>query len=162
LVELMITLVVFVVLASIAFPQFREVIQTNRVATQVNQLATGLALARSEAVRLAEGSGVCASSDGASCGTDWSAGWLVWDDADGDGELESGETVVRYAAPDAKVTLSGPTAGVVAFDSRGRRTTTSTVEFDLQPSDCTSGDSLLRTITVSATGTAKLSKGACE
>jgi type IV fimbrial biogenesis protein FimT len=158
----MVALAVFAVLASIAFPAFREVLQSNRVVTQVNQLAAGLALARSEAIRLAQGAAICASADGTSCGTDWSAGWLVWDDKDGDGELDSAETVVRYTSLDSRVTLTGPTDGVVAFDSRGRRTSSSTVEFVLQPSDCTVGTSLQRTIAVAATGSAKLSKGTCQ
>lgn len=162
LLELMITLAVLAVLATIAFPGFRRTIQFNRVTTQVNQMAAGLALARSEAIRLSTGAGICASSTGTGCDTSWGGGWLVWDDSDGDGTLGSNETVVRYTAANSKISYSGPSTGIVVFDSRGRRSTSSTTQFVLQPSDCTTGESLQRTLTVAATGGVTLSRGNCQ
>lgn len=162
LLELMITLVVLAVLAAIAFPNFRYTLQSNHVATRVNMLVGSLAFARSEAVRSSQGAGVCASANGTACGTDWTSGWLVWDDSNGNGVLDSGETVVRYVSPDSGVTAQGPAGGIVAFDSRGRRTDSSAVSFSITPADCRAGDTLLRTVTVNPTGSTTLAKGTCE
>lgn len=165
LVELMITVLVLAVLAAIAFPSFRTTLRASRVTTQANQLVAGLALARSEAIRTAQGAGVCASADGNSCGTDWNAGWLVWDDSNGDGLLGAGETVVRYEAgtgtTSGGVQVQGPDDGLLVFDPRGRRSGASSTAFTLQPQDCSTGSDLLRTVQVASVGTTKVETGAC-
>ncbi len=51
LVELMITLAVVAILATIAVPGFWNLIQNNRVTTQTNELVSALNLARSEAIK---------------------------------------------------------------------------------------------------------------
>ena len=75
LVELMVTLAVFVVLASIAYPSFRGMIRSNRLATANNELIALANLARSEGIRNSNGGGVCGSADGKACDGDWSKGY---------------------------------------------------------------------------------------
>lgn len=162
LLELMITLAVLAVLAAIAFPSFRYTLQSNHIATRINTLVSAVTFSRSEAIRSSKGSGICASADGAACGTDWSSGWLVWDDANGNGTLDNGETVVRYISPDKSVIAQGPANGVVIFNSRGRRIDSSAVEFTISPIDCRAGDELRRKLTVTPTGSTTLTKEACE
>jgi len=51
LLELMIVLVIIAILATIAVPSFQDLIRTNRVTSQSNELVTLITFARSEAIR---------------------------------------------------------------------------------------------------------------
>lgn len=77
LMELMVTVAVLAILASLAAPSFTAVINNNRLATQANDLVASLQLARMEAVRRNESVAVCRSADGATCaGT--AGAWTGW------------------------------------------------------------------------------------
>ncbi|WP_125076537.1 Tfp pilus assembly protein FimT/FimU [Pseudoxanthomonas sp. SGT-18] len=160
LMELMVTLAVLAILLAVGLPSFQGSLRSNRLATTTNELIASMSLARSEAIRNGRGSGVCASADGASCGDDWAAGWLVWQDANGNGNLDAGEAVLRFSQGNAKIAASA-TADVIAFDSRGRRRAANDQSIGLQPTDCPGGD-LRRTVTVNTTGQIKTTKGACS
>ncbi|MCL5801586.1 MAG: GspH/FimT family pseudopilin [Gammaproteobacteria bacterium] len=77
LVELMITLAVVAILATVAVPSFMAFIQNNRITAQTNDLVTALNIARSEAIHRNSATTVCSSSDGATCVGSWDSGWLV-------------------------------------------------------------------------------------
>ncbi|SEL73906.1 type IV fimbrial biogenesis protein FimT [Pseudoxanthomonas sp. GM95] len=159
----MVVVLVLAILTTIALPSFKSVIQQSRLTTQTNSLVAGLALARSEAIRTVQASGLCPSSDGSSCSASWSGGWLVWDDTNGDGALSSGETVVRFQAADSNLTLSATSGAVVGFDSRGRRASSTDQSLSLQVAKCTIGATgLKRTIAIAATGSVKVTQGACS
>ena len=51
LLELMVTVAVAAILATVAVPGFRDLIQNNRVTTQTNELVSALNFARTEAVK---------------------------------------------------------------------------------------------------------------
>ena len=53
LLELMVTVAVVAILATVGVPSFRDLIQNNRVTTQTNELVTALNFARTEAVKRA-------------------------------------------------------------------------------------------------------------
>lgn len=78
LVELMVLVAIVAILAVIAVPNFSATIKGNRDTAQVNTLVTGLALARSEAVKSGSNVMICSSDDGSTCtSSTWSDGWLV-------------------------------------------------------------------------------------
>jgi len=95
LIELMVTLSVIAILASIAAPNFSEIIQNNRMATQYNELLASLSLARSEAVKRGVSTTVCKSDSGSSCGGNWHGGWVAFIDTDRDGVVDNSEEIVR-------------------------------------------------------------------
>jgi len=97
IIELMITLVVAAILLSIAAPSFRDIIQDNRLTTEINSLSASLNLTRSEAIKRGTPATLCKSNDSVNCvaTANWHDGWLVFDDIDGDGSLDSGETILR-------------------------------------------------------------------
>lgn len=64
LVELMVTLAVAAILLGIAVPSFRDMLERNRVASQSNDLLSGLQAARSEAVRKNATHRFCTASTG--------------------------------------------------------------------------------------------------
>jgi len=92
LLELMITLAIAAILATMAVPSFSNVIKNNRMATQYNELLTSLSIARSEAIKRGSPLVVCKSNDLSppKCGGNWHDGWLVFVDADNDGVFNAG------------------------------------------------------------------------
>lgn len=159
LVELMVTVAVLAIVTAIAYPSFTDVLRSNRVSTATNELVASLALARSEAIRSARPTGVCASKEGSACDGSWSDGLLVWEDRDGDGELDPGEQVVRFAALKGRFTVTGP--GRVRFDGRGRSAPGQDA-LTLQPADCPEGKLHRRELHVSATGQLRTERAECK
>jgi type IV fimbrial biogenesis protein FimT len=87
LIELMVTVVVLAILLAIGVPSFREFYLNNRITSQINMLHSHLLLARSEAVKRNRPAQVCGlKAGGQACADqDWSQGWVVFVDRDGDG-----------------------------------------------------------------------------
>lgn len=159
LIELMVTVAVLAIGAAIAFPSFKGVLQSNRVATTTNEVIATLSLARSEAIRNSRGSGVCASTTGASCGGEWNEGLLVWSDDNGDGVYQAGEEVLRFVAMDESFEVTGPESPFV-FDGRGRRSGDAEA-LVLQPADC-GEQPYRRQIRISTTGQLRSTRGECS
>jgi type IV fimbrial biogenesis protein FimT len=77
LIELMITVAIAAILATIAVPSFNEAMLGSKLNTASNNFVASAHLARSEAIKRNEPVTLCASSSGTSCGDDWSDGWKV-------------------------------------------------------------------------------------
>ncbi len=86
MIELMVVLSVAAILASLAVPSFRSVIQNNRLATQANELTGTMNFARGEAIKRGSSVTVCVSTDQATCtgGTAWENGWIAFADINRD------------------------------------------------------------------------------
>lgn len=167
LIELMVTIAIVAILLAVAFPSFEGSLRSNRVATTANELMGSLSLARSEALRNPGGAVVCTSSNGTACDTssDWNDGWIVWIDTSGDGLLDAGERIVRYVQTSDKLDLTATAAvvspTVIGFDARGRVSDNVARNFVLQPTACTAGQPFRRTLALTPTGRAQLSKANC-
>lgn len=159
LVELVVTIAVMAVVMAIAFPSFQSTLRSTRVSTSTNDVISLVSLARSEGVRSTHGGGVCASGDGATCGNDWSAGWLAWADANANGALDTGEAVLRFSNGSGHIVVTGPSTPIT-FDARGLRSSAGGQAISIQPDSC-SGQALRRTLTITATGQVKTQAGAC-
>ena len=109
LVELMVTIAVLAIIASIAIPSMRSLIASNRLAAMSTDVVASLQLARSEAIRRNAPVTVCSSSDGASCqaSTDWSR-WIVI----GHDNVAAADDVVRDTSVSGGMQVSGPAAGI--------------------------------------------------
>lgn len=81
LLELMVTVVVMVILMTIAVPGFQQVMLTSRLESYANDLLSSATLARSEAIKRNKTVTLCASANGTSCATSggWDQGWIVLD-----------------------------------------------------------------------------------
>jgi type IV fimbrial biogenesis protein FimT len=105
LIELVVTLAVLAIVLAIAIPSFQDFLRRNRVAAETNNLTSALALARSEAVKLAQRVTVCGVADPSAetpaCADDsWSSGWIVFVDT-GDVGDATGDTILRVQQPNA-------------------------------------------------------------
>lgn len=80
LIELMVTLAVLAVVIGVAVPNFTSLIETNRVKTLAEDLASSINVARMEALKRGKRVSVCASTTGAACGGQWTDGWIIFVD----------------------------------------------------------------------------------
>ena len=94
LIELMVTVAILAIALGIAVPNLQEFARRNRLVSTTNNLASALALARSEAVRRATQVTVASA--------DWDAGWQVFVDTGTVGDpSDAGDTVLRVFQPNA-------------------------------------------------------------
>lgn len=124
LIELLVVIAIAAILLGLGVPGMQSYIVSSRLAGSANDLYTALNYARSEAVRRQVQ--VALAHNGAAGSRDWSSGWTMFVDANGNGALDAGEEVLRVgAALDAPLTLFGSAnfANFVAFDATGRLTT---------------------------------------
>lgn len=131
LIELVITLAVGAILLGLAFPSFSAILHKNRINSAAINLYVALNTARNEAVKKRSAVSVCPSADGSACVTsniDWSVGWIVFDDVNGDGARQSSEAIITVSpAPHSQVEMQagGAAASFVRFNSTGDASTTS-------------------------------------
>lgn len=106
LIELMVTVAIVAILATIAAPSFNEAILSNKLTSYANNFVASAQLARSEAIKRNATVVTCRSADGASCAASgtWQQGWIVFADDGagahkGNGVRDSDETMLRYQQP---------------------------------------------------------------
>ncbi len=125
LIETVIVLAVIGILTAVGLPSLHSTLSGSRATTVANRLLTDLSRARSEAIMRREVSVICPSQDGQACsiGADWSEGWLVFADANGDNRRSGAEPVLSVVgASDLGGMRVATTSGrsLVRFRSDGR------------------------------------------
>tara|TARA_B100000745_G_scaffold119371_5_gene77166 strand:+ start:2480 stop:3061 length:582 start_codon:yes stop_codon:yes gene_type:complete len=118
LVELMIGLAIAGIIATIAIPSFESTVNSNRLAGQANELISAMSLARTEAVKNNARVTLCRSADNTSCssGSGHWEGWLVFIDADRDGEVDNDETILLSNLTEPRIQLDASTS-IVDLDN---------------------------------------------
>lgn len=77
LTELMITVAIVAILATIAVPSLTEAVLGSKLNALANSFVSSAHLARSEAIKRNATVTLCASSNGSSCTGGWTGGWVV-------------------------------------------------------------------------------------
>lgn len=130
-IELMVTVAVLAVLATLAAPSFMSTIERWRVRDTAESLSTALYFARSEAIRLGGRIIIAKNSSDSGCtssgNTDWSCGWHVFYDANNNGAQDTCSTAstpnecslkASTAPTRVSITLTG-SSGFIAVDRWG-------------------------------------------
>ena len=125
LIELIVTLSVLGILLTIGVPMLRPLMRGTNLRSAANRLTTALNYARSEAVTRGARVVICASDDPMAndpeCGSDWTSGWLVFVDTDGNSDFDesANDVLLRVNGPaTGDLTLVGA-AEAVAFSNLG-------------------------------------------
>lgn len=96
--ELLITLVLVALLASLAIPSFSGTIARQRQTVEIDALFHAIHLARKESIMRRKVVSLCPSRDGQDCSQnrDWSNGWLMFENRDRDSppRVDKDETVL--------------------------------------------------------------------
>jgi type IV fimbrial biogenesis protein FimT len=146
LVELMVTLAIVAILASVAVPSFQDMVNNNRLTSQANEFITALNYSRSEAVKRGTSITLTANTSG-----NWDDGWTIKDGTD---------TIRNYAAFKGSSALTSTTAPAsVTYKGTGFVSGTADLSFDL--CDNRSGETG-RTIEISVTGRVSVSNKTCS
>ena len=140
LVELVITIAIAAILASIAIPAFSDFVQDTRISSETNDIILDFYYARSEALKRNRRVTICKSGDplatdaaaplAPSCNVatdyNWSIGWITFIDNDADGVRDAGEELLRVHGPLETGLLMYPRVGTdvaiqnfVSYNPRG-------------------------------------------
>lgn len=98
LIELMVTIAIVGLLASLAVPSFRTMLVNRSVQSAADALVGDMRLARSEALKRSTRTSICRSSNGTNCAAgvgSWSDGWLVFVDMNANGTVDTGDDVIK-------------------------------------------------------------------
>ena len=150
LIELMITISVLLVLATLAVPQMGPFLQRQRLKNATMDLASSVIFARSEAIKRNGNVYIVAN------GTDWSRGWTVSSAA----AVTAASTIRAQSALDGLQISEGGGNTSFNFGGDGRMSGTG-MSFTLQPTVTAQGQQPL-CVAVGATGRVQTTKGACS
>ncbi len=111
LVELVTTLAIVAVLATVAIPSFTTLQQNAQRRNSVNDFWHAIFLARSEAIKRNSVVALCKSSTITRCDNtpgNWSSGWIVFENLDRDepAQLDDGEPTLRIYSPTTSVSVT--------------------------------------------------------
>lgn len=125
LLDLLVSLAIGALLLGLGVPGYRAWIADMELRDRVEALVEAMSYARAEAIKRGQRVNLCPTRDGAHCATDgrWEAGWLLFADANHDGDRDDDETIVRREGPAPRgITVRGnrPVAGYVSYTAFGQ------------------------------------------
>ena len=122
-VEFLIVVAAIGLLLLVTVPGSSMLIERYRLNAASSELARGLTLARTEAISRGSTVRMCPSIDGRSCldGGDWSHGWVVFTDGNGDGQVQEIELIEAFDGPAREIRIigNGPVQQGASFDLSG-------------------------------------------
>ncbi|MBI3381238.1 MAG: GspH/FimT family pseudopilin [Aquabacterium sp.] len=174
LIELMFTLAIMAILATLATPGLRTMLLKRTVTSQAEALGAGLRLARSESIKRGQPVTICASANPEAAqpqclnggASNWATGWLVFVDHNGSlGQFNAGEQLLKVQAPfraSGTLTYKGNADNaVLTFRANGMLFPVNNGTFTVMPDSNSKPDALadiIRCVSVGSTGRARISK----
>lgn len=101
LLEFLTTVAIGGIVLAFGLPGYRAWIDDLEMREEVGRLTNAMSIARAEAIKRNQRVDMCPSSNGADCAGDgrWEQGWIVFADADPDGDHARDEMVIRADPP---------------------------------------------------------------
>ena len=108
LIELLTTLTIAAITLTVGVPAFSGTLERTRVATAMHQVSADLAMARSAAIMRRAQVVVCPRTSDFRCrdDSDWSHGWIVFTDDDGNRQPDDDAHIVRVTDPPSHRSLA--------------------------------------------------------
>ena len=122
LIELLVAVAVVALIAVFGIPSFRTFVINNQIKAGTSDFAATLSFARSSAIARATTVIVCASSSGNTCpaGSAWADGWLVFVDANNNGQPDNGEELQVHGPLGSNYSLAEEASNTrISFSSLG-------------------------------------------
>ncbi len=149
IIELMITILLLGVMATLAVPSFSGILKQNRLSAQTNTILSALNYARNETIN--QNNNVVIAPTVA--GTDWSGGWSV--------RLNSAAGAVLHSFEGFKNATVASDVSTIIYQPDGTTQSGAVINIDITPSKCPTGKNDVRRITISPSGQSRSSHLAC-
>jgi len=123
LIEAMVVLAIAAITLTLGIPAFNDVLQRQRVATTMHLLSADMAMARGTALMRRSQVVVCPRRAPTACNDmrDWSRGWLVFIDPDGNRQPDAASDILRVSDAPASDQLDLPsTRSFLRYQADGR------------------------------------------
>jgi len=134
--ELLMTTVLIALLLLIGIPSFSSMMARAEQRAEIDALFHAVHVARKESIMRRRVVSLCPSSDGDSCspGSDWSAGWLMFENKDRDSPpiIDTGEPVLQYHRVAPNIAIRANRRGFTLRATFLRATTGTLVVCDLK------------------------------
>lgn len=174
LLELLVTLAVVAVIASLAVPNMRDFVLNNRLTGSANELLRSIQAARSMALKRQATVVVCASatpnSDTAACDTSNVTGWISFEDTNNNWARDNGEPLIESSTFESdKISFRMDGSWRISFAATGFARTTGTnaatqtpsqavVLCDSRGNQTVAGQSTARAMVIEPTGRARVTR----
>lgn len=126
LIELIVTLAVVSIVLATGIPALNQMTSSNRLVSQINNIAASLALARSESIKRGQSITLCGSTDGSTCNTSsWETGWIIFSDSNNNATLDSATTdsmikiVTQFSGGSTLRLSQSDNTGIIRYRSDG-------------------------------------------
>ena len=157
--ELMTTVCISGILASVAIPGFKDIITSNRSTSIANQLVTALNYARSEAIK--RGLQVTIKHKDATP-REWEKGWDIFTDTNGNGAMDMTDELLKTyeALPEGYTLRTGSNfASWVAYSATGNSHATGLANDTFTLCDSSKEKAQSRAIIINKVGRVRTEKG---
>lgn len=155
-IELMVTVAILAVLASLAAPSFTPVIERWRVRSAVEGLQSTIYYARSEAIKRGGGVVIQKNPNTAQCTTsanqEWDCGWFVCEDVNNDGVCNATEPVLQRFDTPSQVNVTRTSGGATIILNRWGLVDGAWLGFSLVPFNKSTSDLAARGVCMSIGG----------
>ncbi len=109
LIEFAVVMAIVGILVSLATPSIINLMANADLRSNASSIIGDFGTSRAEALRTRRSVTMCARAAGSGCGTDWTLGWIVFQDTNNNQSVDTGERIIRQQdGVEGAVTLTGP------------------------------------------------------
>jgi len=97
--ELLCVLCIVAIFSAIAIPSYQHIYSSGQANTTMGTISSLIRLARNYAVTQRVTTTLCPSTDGETCGSDWTKGILLFEDEDNNSQLDKQDRQIFFRSP---------------------------------------------------------------